>query len=142
MRDCILPTARSNRCGAFDIRRTRRGSGVIRLPAHRFGSLTRARKSSSSLFRANDSRAKIMKIKPIVTIAAIIFLPIAGFAQTPPTPPQPPHPPGHPSGHEKAPKIPVTFIGVETSQVPSVVSEQLGLAKGLGLVVDYVAAES
>ena len=86
-----------------------------------------------------------MKIKPIVTIAAIIFLPIAGFAQTPPTPPQPPtppHPPGRPGGHEKAAKIPVTFIGVETSQVPSVVSEQLGLAKGLGLVVDYVAPDS
>ncbi|PYJ23106.1 MAG: hypothetical protein DME99_03820, partial [Verrucomicrobia bacterium] len=86
-----------------------------------------------------------MKIKPIATIAAIIFLPIAGFAQTPPMPPQPPtppHPPGRPGGHEKAPKIPVTFIGVETSQVPSVVSEQLGLAKGLGLVVDYVAPDS
>ena len=36
------------------------------------------------------------------------------------------------------PKIPVTFLGVETSDVPRVVSEQLGLAKGFGLVVDYI----
>jgi serine protease Do len=91
-----------------------------------------------------------MKIKLITTIAAIAFLPIAGFGQTPPAPPAspsqpgmpaPPSPPGFPArpGHrERAPKVPVTFLGVETSQVPSVVSEQLGLAKGFGLVVDYV----
>src|SRR2546425_4493873 len=85
-----------------------------------------------------------MKIKSIATIAAIA-LPIAGFAQTPPAPPQPPRPhgpPGVPGGHEKAPKVPMTFLGVETSQVPDVVSEQLGLAKGLGLVVDYVVPDS
>jgi hypothetical protein len=35
----------------------------------------------------------------------------------------------------------VTFLGVETSEVPSVVSEQLGLAKGFGLVVDYVVPD-
>jgi len=34
--------------------------------------------------------------------------------------------PGH---HEKGPKVPVTYLGVETSQVPDVVSEQLGLAR-------------
>jgi serine protease Do len=91
-----------------------------------------------------------MKIKPITTIAAIALLPIAGFAQTPPVPqappsqpgmPAPPAPPGvpaRPGRHDKAPKVPVTFLGVETSQVPTVVSEQLGLAKGFGLVVDYV----
>jgi hypothetical protein len=88
-----------------------------------------------------------MKIKSIATIAAIA-LPIAGFAQTPPAPPQPPQPPGPhgppgvPGGHEKAPKVPMTFLGVETSQVPDVVSEQLGLAKGLGLVVEYVVPNS
>ena len=88
-----------------------------------------------------------MKPKSIATIAAIA-LPIAGFAQTPPTPPQPPAPPhppgmpGHPGHHEKAPKVPTTFLGVETSQVPDVVSEQLGLAKGLGLVVEYVMPDS
>jgi len=85
-----------------------------------------------------------MKIKSIATIAAIA-LPIAGFAQTPPPPPPPPGPhgpPGMPGGHDKAPKVPMTFLGVETSQVPNVVSEQLGLTKGLGLVVDYVVPNS
>ena len=88
-----------------------------------------------------------MKTKSIATIAAIA-LPIAGFAQTPPAPPQPPAPPhmpgapGHPGHHEKAPKVPMTFLGVETSQVPDVVSEQLGLGKGLGLVVEYVVPDS
>ena len=86
-----------------------------------------------------------MKIKSIAAIAAIA-LPIAGFAQTPPPPPpQPPGPhgpPGFPGGHDKAPKVPMTFLGVETSQVPNVVSEQLGLTKGLGLVVDYVVPNS
>src|SRR5436189_5119278 len=47
--------------------------------------------------------------------------------------------PGH---HEKGPKVPVTYLGVDTSQVPTVVSEQLGLAKGFGLVVDYVEPNS
>jgi serine protease Do len=86
-----------------------------------------------------------MKIKSIATIAAIA-LPFAGFAQTPPAPPpQPPGPhgpPGIPGGHDMAPKVPMTFLGVETSQVPNVVSEQLGLTKGLGLVVDYVVPNS
>src|ERR1043166_1429815 len=82
-----------------------------------------------------------MKIKSIATIAAIA-LPVAGFAQTPPVPPQPPGPHGPPGHHDKAPKVPMTFLGVETSQVPNVVSEQLGLAKGLGLVVDYVEPNS
>jgi len=91
-----------------------------------------------------------MKTKPISTVAVIAFLPIAGFAQTPPTPPAPPSQPGmpappfpqRPGHHERGPKVPVTFLGVETSQVPSVVSEQLGLAKGFGLVVDYVVPAS
>src|SRR5881392_515891 len=90
-----------------------------------------------------------MKTKSITTIAAII-LPIVGFAQTPPAPPPPPPPPppgphgppGVPGHHEKAPKVPTTFLGVETSQVPDVVSEQLGLVKGLGLVVEYVVPDS
>src|SRR3989454_11000588 len=86
-----------------------------------------------------------MKIKSIATIAAIGALPISAFTQTPPTPPQPPGPhgpPGVPGAHDKAPKVPMTFLGVETSQVPTVVSEQLGLPKGLGLVVDYVVPDS
>ena len=86
-----------------------------------------------------------MKIKSVFTITIIALLPLAGFAQTPPAPPQPPQPPGSPGmpgHHEKGPKVPVTYLGVETSQVPPVVSEQLGLGKGLGLVVDYVEPNS
>ena len=37
--------------------------------------------------------------------------------------------------------MPVTFLGVETSEVPRVLSEQLGLARGFGLVVDYVVPD-
>jgi serine protease Do len=85
-----------------------------------------------------------MKTKSIAITAAIAFLPIAGFVQTPPAPPGPPVPPAlpwTPAPHEKMPKVSVTFLGVETSEVPSVVSEQLGLAKGFGLVVDYVVPD-
>ena len=86
-----------------------------------------------------------MKMKSVFTITVIALLPLAALAQTPPAPPQPPrppHPPGMPDHHEKRPKVPVTYLGVDTSQVPTVVSEQLGLAKGFGLVVDYVEANS
>jgi hypothetical protein len=88
-----------------------------------------------------------MKIKPIITIAAIAFLPIAGIAQTPPAPPAPPSqpllpaPPGPPARHERAPKVPVIFLGVETSEIPSVLCEQMNLPKGFGLVVDYVVPD-
>jgi len=86
-----------------------------------------------------------MKTKLITIIAAIAFLPVAGFAQAPPNPPNPPNPPGPPSGstpwERPVKKVPVTFLGLETSEVPSVVSEQLGLAKGFGLVVDYVVPD-
>ena len=86
-----------------------------------------------------------MKMKSVLTMTVIALLPIAALAQTPPAPPQPPQPP-HPSGmpghHEKGPKVPVTYLGVDTSQVPTVVSDQLGLAKGFGLVVDYVEPNS
>lgn len=87
-------------------------------------------------------------MKSILTITVIALLPIAAFAQTPPAPPQPPqpprppHPPGMPDHREKRPKVPVTYLGVDTSQVPTVVSDQLGLAKGFGLVVDYVEPNS
>src|SRR5438067_2949285 len=97
-----------------------------------------------------------MKMKSVFTITIIALLPIAALAQTPPAPaqppqpPRPPHPPempghhepGMPGHHEKGPKVPVTYLGVDTSQVPTVVSEQLGLAKGFGLVVDYVEPNS
>lgn len=42
------------------------------------------------------------------------------------------------SGHDHEARTPYTWLGVETSSVPRVVSEQLGLPKGFGLVVDYV----
>lgn len=81
-----------------------------------------------------------MKTKSIAIIAAIALLPITGFAQ-PPVPPVQPVPPMPPGSHERMPKVPVIFLGVETSTVPSVVSDQLGLAKGFGLVVDYVVPD-
>jgi hypothetical protein len=86
-----------------------------------------------------------MKMKSVLTITVIALLPIAALSQTPPAPPQPPRPPrppGMPDHHEKRPKVPVTYLGVDTSQVPTVVSDQLGLAKGFGLVVDYVEPNS
>jgi PDZ domain len=86
-----------------------------------------------------------MKIKSVFAITVTALLPLAALAQTPPAPPQPPgppHPPGMPGHYEKGPRVPVTYLGVETSQVPTVVSDQLGLAKGLGLVVDYVEPNS
>jgi serine protease Do len=84
-----------------------------------------------------------MKTKSIATIAAIALLPVAAFTQPPPNPPNPPGPPpgSPPERHEKMPRVPVTYLGVETSDVPRVVSEQLGLPKGFGLVVDYVVPE-
>src|SRR6266404_4040302 len=88
-----------------------------------------------------------MKTKSIATIATLVLLPIAVFAQQPPNPPvppsgqpgQPPPGPGERDRHEK--KVPVTYLGVETDEVPRVVSEQLGLQKGFGLVVEYVVPD-
>ncbi len=37
--------------------------------------------------------------------------------------------------------MPITWLGVETSSIPRVVSEQLGLQRGFGLVVDYVVPD-
>jgi hypothetical protein len=93
-----------------------------------------------------------MKTKTIATIAAFSLLPVIGFAQPPPAPPNPPNPPNAPNPptppnppkdreRDRGPKVPVTFLGVETSEVPRVVSEQLGLARGFGLVVDYVVPD-
>src|SRR5438105_11659437 len=95
----------------------------------------------------NLERTHPMKTKSIITIAAIALLPLAAFTQTPPVPPPPPGPP--PTGpvgpgadrERREKKVPVTYLGVETSDVPRVVSEQLGLPKGFGLVVDYVVPD-
>lgn len=86
-----------------------------------------------------------MKIQFITAIAVMALLPLAGFTQSPPNPPPPPpgsapNPPGAPEKHPEK-KVPVTYLGVDTSEVPGVVSEQLGLAKGFGLVVDYVVPD-
>lgn len=87
-----------------------------------------------------------MKTQTFLVLAAASLLPLTGFSQTPATPAVPPIPPvapvpPAPGSREKLPKVPVTYLGVETSEVPSVVAEQLGLAKGFGLVVDYVVPE-
>jgi hypothetical protein len=98
------------------------------------------------------NQTKPMKTKTISLIAALSLLPGLGFAQpaaAPPNPPNapiapiPPMPPNSPrdKDRDKGPKVPVTFLGVETSTVPRVVSEQLGLARGFGLVVDYVVPD-
>jgi serine protease Do len=87
-----------------------------------------------------------MQTKVVVTFVTAFLLPIAAFAQTSPAPsapaPSPPRPRETWEREIKLPKVPVTFLGVETSDVPNVVSEQLGLTKGFGLVVDYVVPDS
>jgi serine protease Do len=85
-----------------------------------------------------------MKPKLITTIAGAALVSVGAFAQPPPNPPNPPTPPQsppdrHEGRHEK--KVPVTFLGLETSEVPAVVSEQLGLPKGFGVVVDYIVPD-
>ncbi|HEY0370187.1 MAG TPA: PDZ domain-containing protein [Chthoniobacterales bacterium] len=89
-----------------------------------------------------------MKRRTIAIIATVGLMPLVALTQTPPTPPTPPTPaapavPAVPAipGRERGPKVPVTYLGVETSDVPSVVAEQLGLPKGFGLVVDYVVPD-
>ncbi len=85
--------------------------------------------------------------RQLIILAAIVSLPLAAFAQQPPPPPPmspnppPPNMPGGPPDRHNEKKVPVTFLGVETSDVPHVVSEQLGLARGFGLVVDYVVPD-
>jgi serine protease Do len=87
---------------------------------------------------------KIMKTK-LILILAVAISTLTVLAQTPPAaapPSQPgvPAPPPNPPP-DKRPKVPVTYLGVETSHVPRVLSEQLGLARGFGLVVDYVVPD-
>jgi len=97
-----------------------------------------------------------MKKQIILTTAVAALCPLAAFAQSPnatasvppvpavppvqavaPAPPAPP-PRGHMHEHDMGPKEPVTFLGVETSEVPRVLSEQMDLPRGFGVVVDYV----
>src|SRR5436305_1900941 len=89
-----------------------------------------------------------MKTKTI-TLIAVSLLPLTAFSQpqSPPAPPNPPAAPAPPAPprdrdrEDQMPKVPVTFLGVETSEVPSVLCDQLGLPKGFGLVVDYVVPD-
>src|SRR5437868_13958991 len=90
-----------------------------------------------------------MKMKSIATISFVLLLPFAAALSQPqppppaaPAPPAPPPPPGPGRHHENGPKVPMIFLGVESSPVPAVVSEQMGLPKGFGLVVDYVVPDS
>jgi hypothetical protein len=91
-----------------------------------------------------------MKTKSIAAVVTLMLLPIAAFAQpnpaNPPNPPPgpPPNGPVGPGGDRERhseKKVPVTYLGVETDGVPRVVSEQLGLPKGFGLVVEYVVPD-
>jgi serine protease Do len=89
-----------------------------------------------------------MKTKAIILIV-VSLIPLTAFSQPqPPNPPTPPTPPNPPMGpqpprdrEDRRPKVPVTFLGVDTSEVPSVLCDQLGLPKGFGLVVDYVVPD-
>jgi PDZ domain-containing protein len=90
-----------------------------------------------------------MKTKSIVMIMITALLPVAGLIHAqqpappaPPVPPVPPMPPGQHDHHDRGPKVPVIFLGVESSPVPSVLCEQMGLPKGFGLVVDYIVPDS
>jgi hypothetical protein len=91
-----------------------------------------------------------MKTKSIAAVVTLVLLTIAAFAQpnpaNPPNPPPapPPNGPVGPDGDRErhnGKKVPVTYLGVETDEVPRVVSEQLGLPKGFGLVVEYVVPD-
>jgi serine protease Do len=104
-----------------------------------------------------------MKRSISLTTALAALFPLAAFAQqsptaaapqpgtpavqsvnpVPPVPPAPPAPPPrHMHEHDDRPKEPVTFLGVETSDVPRVLSEQMNLPRGFGVVVDYVVPKS
>jgi hypothetical protein len=89
-----------------------------------------------------------MKTKTMIIVAVAGIIPLTAFSQPQPAPPAPPNPPTAPlpprpprDRDDQMPKVPVTFLGVETSEVPSVLCDQLGLPKGFGLVVDYVVPE-
>ena len=92
-----------------------------------------------------------MKMKTTILIA-VGLIPLTALSQPQTPPPAPPNPPAAPvppvpprdrdrDREDRMPKVPVTFLGVETSEVPSVLCDQLGLPKGFGLVVDYVVPD-
>ena len=86
-----------------------------------------------------------MKMKTIILVV-VSLVPLTAFSQPQPVPPNPPNPPNAPQPplhdrEDRRPKVPVTFLGVDTSEVPGVLCDQLGLPKGFGLVVDYVVPD-
>jgi serine protease Do len=72
---------------------------------------------------------------PTATVPAPATQPIPPAPALAPVPPVPP--PNRPD-RDQGPKEPVTFLGVETSEVPRVLSEQMNLPRGFGVVVDYI----
>src|ERR1700704_3350103 len=111
-----------SRCGASVPTPARRCSGAIHKPGHRSEFLTRVNKFRSFQLPANENRQsgssfqdqKTMKTKSLATLAKLLLLPIAAFAQPnpPPAAPPPGTPPNGPVGpfesrdrHEK--KVPV-----------------------------------
>jgi serine protease Do len=89
---------------------------------------------------------RIMNKRIALTNLALLFAALPAFAQaaTPAAPVPPPAPPAavtSPVAPNESQR-PTTFLGVETSGVPHVVCEQLGLPRGFGLVVDYVVPDS
>ncbi len=76
----------------------------------------------------------------LFTAAALLPGTLLSQPSVPAAPPNPPAPPA-PRTRDREPKVPMTFLGVETSGVPSVLCDQLGLPKGFGLVVDYVVPD-
>jgi serine protease Do len=97
----------------------------------------------------NQTANTKMKTKTVILIA-VSLIPLTALSQpqspppappNPPTAPVPPVPPRDRDRDDRMPKVPVTFLGVETSEVPSVLCDQLGLPKGFGLVVDYVVPD-
>jgi serine protease Do len=85
--------------------------------------------------------AALLPLAALAQPSAPATPPTPAMSPNPPNPPIPPLPPRRERERDREPKVPVTFLGVETSDVPSVVCEQLGLAKGFGLVVDYVVPD-
>src|SRR4029077_19531440 len=150
-------TNRSARSGGSAITPARRCSGATRRPGRHCASPIRRSRSSSRRSPFNEMpQRNPMKKQIILTTALAALFPLAAFAQSPnstasvppvpavppvqavaPVPPLPP-PRGHAHERDMGPKEPVTFLGVETSEVPRVLSEQMGLPRGFGVVVDYV----
>ena len=101
-----------------------------------------ARRQALSQALANTSNMKMN----IIILIVVSLVPLTAFSQPQPVPPNPPNPPNAPQPplhdrEDRRPKVPVTFLGVDTSEVPSVLCDQLGLPKGFGLVVDYVVPD-